>query len=268
MRGNGEARLAPRPFSQPWISEAVGTARWRGIRLHDLLDDAGVGEGAVELVFTALDRGVEDGEELVFERSLPLAEARREEVVLAYEINGQPLPPQHGAPLRLVVPGWYGMTNVKWLHAITAVDEPFTGYQQARAYTFRADEDDPGRPLDRMRPRALMVPPGVPDFGPEPVHCSRRLRARGPGLVRVRARGRRRGEHRRRRDVGRGGARRGRVAVGLARLAVPVGRVPGHPRAAVPRLGHRWERPARRAGVERAAMRTTRRSACPSRSRD
>src|SRR5262245_42782125 len=162
--GNGRARLAPRPFSQPWINEAVGTARWRGVRLRDLVDDAGVGEAAVELVFTALDRGIEDGEELVFERSLPLPEARREEVLLAYEINGQPLPPQHGAPLRLIVPGWYGMTNVKWLQAITAVDEPFAGYQQARAYTFRVDEDDLGRPLDRMRPRALMVPPGVPDF--------------------------------------------------------------------------------------------------------
>ena len=56
------------------------------------------------------------------------------------------------------------MTNVKWLQTITAVDEPFTGYQQVRAYTFRADEDDPGRPLDRMLPRALMIPPGVPDF--------------------------------------------------------------------------------------------------------
>ena len=162
--GNGRARLAPRPFSQPWVNEAIGTARWRGVRLRDLLDEAGLGETVCELVFTGLDRGVEDETELLFERSLPAAEARRDEVLLAYAINDQPLPPQHGAPLRLVVPGWYGMTNVKWLQTITAVDEPFTGYQQVRAYTFRADEDDPGRPLDRMLPRALMIPPGVPDF--------------------------------------------------------------------------------------------------------
>ena len=85
-------------------------------------------------------------------------------MILAYELNGAPLPPQHGSPLRLLVPGWYGMTNVKWLARITLVDEPFRGYQQARGYHFRADEDDPGVPLQRIRPRALMVPPGIPEF--------------------------------------------------------------------------------------------------------
>jgi DMSO/TMAO reductase YedYZ molybdopterin-dependent catalytic subunit len=79
-------------------------------------------------------------------------------------MNGQPLPPQHGFPLRLVVPGWYGMTNVKWLTAITVVDGPFAGYQQAQAYRFRRDEDDEGTPITRMAPRALMIPPGIPDF--------------------------------------------------------------------------------------------------------
>ena len=85
-------------------------------------------------------------------------------MILAYDLNGAPLPPQHGSPLRLLVPGWYGMTNVKWLARITLVDEPFRGYQQARGYHFRADEDDPGVPLQRIEPRALMVPPGIPEF--------------------------------------------------------------------------------------------------------
>ena len=116
------------------------------------------------MVFTGLDRGVEGGEEQVFERSLPLEEALRDDVLLAYEMNGAPLLPQHGFPLRLVVPGWYGMTHVKWLTRITVVAEPFTGYQQAHAYRFRRDEDDEGEPLDRIWPRALMVPPGLPDF--------------------------------------------------------------------------------------------------------
>ena len=75
-------------------------------------------DGAVEVVFTGLDRGVEGGEEQFYARSLPLAEALREDVLLAYEINGVPLPPQHGFPLRLLVPGWYGMTSVKWLARI------------------------------------------------------------------------------------------------------------------------------------------------------
>ena len=88
----------------------------------------------------------------------------RPEVLLAYEMNGRPLEPQHGAPLRLLVPGWYGMTSVKWLRSIAAVTEPFDGYQQAVAYRYQADEDDPGEGVGRMRVRALMIPPGHPDF--------------------------------------------------------------------------------------------------------
>jgi DMSO/TMAO reductase YedYZ molybdopterin-dependent catalytic subunit len=162
--GNGRAHLDPRPVSQPWLNEAVGTARWRGVPLRPLLEEAGVREGAVEVVFTGLDRGVENGVDQRYQRSLRLEEALREEVLLAYEMNGLPLPPQHGFPLRLVVPGWYGMTNVKWLASIEVVDRPFGGYQQAWAYHLRQGEDEQGKPLDRMLPRSLIVPPGIPDF--------------------------------------------------------------------------------------------------------
>jgi DMSO/TMAO reductase YedYZ molybdopterin-dependent catalytic subunit len=163
--GNGRARLDPRPLSQPWLLEAVGTAAWTGVPLRALLDEAGVGGDAVEVLFTGADRGVEGGVEQQYERSLPLADALAEEVLLAYAVNGVALPSQHGFPLRLVVPGWYGMTSVKWLTRITVLDEPFTGYQQARAYRFRADPDDEGgEPVTRMEPRALMAPPGIPDF--------------------------------------------------------------------------------------------------------
>ena len=115
--GNGRARLAPPVDSQPWLNEAVGTGAWRGVRLRDVLEDAGVRDGAVEVLFTGLDRGVEEEVEQNYQRSLPLDEALRDEVLLAYELNGVPLPPQHGFPLRLLVPGWYGMTSVKWLDA-------------------------------------------------------------------------------------------------------------------------------------------------------
>ncbi len=162
--GNGRARLSPRPLSQPWLLEAVGTAAWRGVPLRALLEEAGVREGAREVLFTGLDCGIEKEVEQVYQRSLPLEEALRDEVVLAYEMNGEPLPPQHGAPLRLVVPGWYGMTNVKWISRITLLSEPFEGYQQSAAYRLRLDEDDEGVPVTRMVPRALMVPPGIPDF--------------------------------------------------------------------------------------------------------
>src|SRR4051794_9683509 len=180
--GNGRAKLSPRPLSQPWLLEAVGTADWTGVPLSALLEEAGVGEGAREVVFRGLDGGVEGGERQRYERSLRLEDALRDEVLLAYEMNGAPLPPQHGFPLRLVVPGWYGMTSVKWLNRITLIDRPFGGYQQARGYRLRQAPDEEGEPVERMVPRSLMVPPGVPDFATrerriEPGPCTVRGRA-------------------------------------------------------------------------------------------
>jgi sulfane dehydrogenase subunit SoxC len=162
--GNGRALLDPRPISQPWLLEAVGTGSWTGTPLASLLAQAGVPEGAVEVLFTGLDRGVEGDIEQSFQRSLPLAEVFSDEVLLAWGLNGAPLPPQHGFPLRLVVPGWYGMTNVKWLSRITVLDQPFSGYQNARGYRIRQDADEAGTPVTRMTVRSLMVPPGIPDF--------------------------------------------------------------------------------------------------------
>src|SRR3954470_1068667 len=162
--GTGRALLDPRPLSQPWLNGAVGTAEWTGTPLAPLLEEAGVAPEAVELVFTGLDRGIQGEIEHAYERSLPIAEARRDELLLAYEINGQPLPPQHGYPLRLIVPGWYGMTHVKWLRSVTAVDERFTGYQQGTAYHVRATAEEQGEPVTRILPRSLMVPPGIPEF--------------------------------------------------------------------------------------------------------
>ena len=161
--GNGRARLEPRPISQPWLNEAIGTARWTGAPLGELLDEVGIGD-AVELVFTGADHGIEGGEELDYARSLPAGEARRPSVLLAYEMNGRPLEPQHGYPLRLLVPGWYGMTSVKWLTRIEAVTEPFRGFHQATAYHYKQSDEEPGEPVTRIRPRALMIPPGFPDF--------------------------------------------------------------------------------------------------------
>src|SRR5437870_4619224 len=161
--GNGRALLAPRPISQPWIHEAVGTADWTGARVAAVLGRAGPGSAAVEVAFRGMDRGVEAGIKQQFERSLPLAEAGRRDVILAYEMNGRPLLPQHGYPLRLVVPGWYGMTNVKWVDRVTVLDEPFLGHQQAIAYRSRVTDEDQGTPLSRISPRSLLAPPGIPE---------------------------------------------------------------------------------------------------------
>ncbi len=181
--GNGRARLSPRAISQPWLVEAIGTAEWTGTPLREVLEDTGVREEAVELVFTGADHGVQGDVEQDYQRSLTVDEATAPDVLLAYAMNGRPLEPQHGAPVRLLVPGWYGMTSVKWLNRIEAVAEPFEGYQQKDAYRFQRDEDDlPGEPVTRIRVRALMIPPGAPDF-----MTRRRMVDAGTVLVRGRA---------------------------------------------------------------------------------
>ena len=162
--GDGRALLQPRPLSQPWLTGAVGTAEWTGTLLRPLLDEAGLDDAVVELLFTGLDRGIEGGVEQDYQRSLPLAEARHEDALLAWAMNGRPLEPQHGYPLRLIIPGWYGMAHVKWLRAITALTEPFSGYQNAVAYRYSQSRAEPGEPVTLMRVRSLMVPPGIPDF--------------------------------------------------------------------------------------------------------
>ncbi|HEU0025983.1 MAG TPA: sulfite oxidase [Ktedonobacterales bacterium] len=162
--GNGRALLDPRPVSQPWLTEAVGTAIWMGTPLAPILNEAGLRPGAVEILFTGLDRGVQGGETQDYQRSLTRDEALRQDVLLAYAMNGEPLLPQHGFPLRLTVPGWYGMTHVKWLGRITALAEPFRGFQQSVAYQIQTTDDGPMTPVTRMLPRSLMELPGIPDF--------------------------------------------------------------------------------------------------------
>ena len=147
--GNGRSLLEPRPLSQPWVLEAVGTAHWTGVPLAYLLGKAGVLPDALEVVFTGADAGVQGGVPQHYARSLPVREALRPDVVLAYKMNGAELPPQHGYPLRLVVPGWYGMASVKWLESIEVARAPFTGFQQQVAYRYQSSADDGGSPVSR-----------------------------------------------------------------------------------------------------------------------
>src|SRR3954452_10462372 len=162
--GSGRAHLTPRPVSAPWHDEAVGCAEWTGTPLRGVLEAAGLLDEAVEIVFTGADRGFDRDVEQDYQRSLPVADALGDDLLLAYAMNGEPLPPPHGFPLRLVVPGWYGMASVKWLRSITAIAEPFDGVQQALLYRYRRSEEHAGTAVTRKKPRALMAPPGIPEF--------------------------------------------------------------------------------------------------------
>jgi len=180
--GNGRVHMPNRRQSQPWLQEGVATAEWTGTPLAGVLEDAGLAPDTVELVFTGSDHGVQGDVEQDYARSLTLEDAMRPEVLLVYAMNGRPLEPQHGAPLRLVVPGWYGMASVKWLRHIEAVTVPFKGYQQVEAYRVQQSEDDPGQPVSRIKVRALMVPPGMADFSSD-----LRIVEAGPVTVKGRA---------------------------------------------------------------------------------
>jgi DMSO/TMAO reductase YedYZ molybdopterin-dependent catalytic subunit len=135
--GNGRSFLQPRAAGVQWGAGAVANAEWTGIPLHLLLKQAGLRPEAVELLFQGADYGREDGHPhtMHFARSLPLGKAMHPDTLLATHMNGEPLQPNHGFPLRLLVPGWYGVANVKWLHRIEVLNHPFHGYFQSTKYT-------------------------------------------------------------------------------------------------------------------------------------
>lgn len=152
--GNGRIFLIPKVGGAQWELGAVGSAEWTGVPLRDVLERAGVRGDAVEVVLEGADIGEIKEEpkspgKITFARSLPLAKARQPEVLLAYRMNGEPLPPEHGFPVRAIVPGWYGVASVKWLTRIMVTTRPFSGYFQSADYSYWEQED--GLPVE-MRP--------------------------------------------------------------------------------------------------------------------
>jgi sulfane dehydrogenase subunit SoxC len=162
--GNGRAGFSPRYPSMPWTQGGVSTAEWTGVSLRTVLKSIALPTMAKEIVFFGADRGFDSGVEHYFGRSLSVEEALKPEVLLAWAMNGQPLAPQHGAPLRLVVPGWFGMASVKWLSRIEVLDKPFDGYQQVVGYRYTKERGEPGTPVRHAKVKSLIAPPGIPDW--------------------------------------------------------------------------------------------------------
>ncbi|HXG08961.1 MAG TPA: sulfite oxidase [Gemmataceae bacterium] len=139
--GNSRVLLKPPQVGLRWEQGAVGTAEWTGVPLAAVLERAGVKEGAVEVILEGADQGefrepiAKTPGKIHYARSLPLKKALQPEVLLAYQMNGQDLPPAHGFPVRAVVAGWYGMASVKWLTRLLVSDRPFHGYFQTFQYT-------------------------------------------------------------------------------------------------------------------------------------
>jgi DMSO/TMAO reductase YedYZ molybdopterin-dependent catalytic subunit len=142
--GNGRSFLSPHVHGVQWGAGAVGHAEWTGVPLRHVLEKAGIRSEARELLFEGQDCGTEADHPhpMHFARSLPLAKALHLDTLLATRMNGEPLEPSHGFPLRLFVPGWYGVASVKWLRRITVLDHPFEGYYQSTKYTYKRRTPD------------------------------------------------------------------------------------------------------------------------------
>lgn len=139
--GNGRIFLKPPQNGLRWELGGVGNAEWTGIRLADVLERAGVERDAVEVIAEGADKGEFKPPSpptpgvIPFARSLTLAKAVQPEVLLAYKMNGKELTAAHGAPVRLLVAGWYGMASVKWLQRLIVTRQPFHGYFQTFDYS-------------------------------------------------------------------------------------------------------------------------------------
>ena len=161
--GNGRSFFDPKVPGEPWALGAVSTAEWTGVPLVELLDRAGIQPGATEIVFRGADSGRVGGADapIHFERSLPVDRIRDLDALLAYTMNGEPLTPAHGYPLRLIVPRWYAVASVKWLTEIAVSDKAFDGYFQATKYWYEwvRDGREEREPVTLLNVRALIVSP-------------------------------------------------------------------------------------------------------------
>jgi DMSO/TMAO reductase YedYZ molybdopterin-dependent catalytic subunit len=157
--GNGRTALDPPAPGVRWGTGAVGTATFGGAPLRALVDKVGLAPGTVELLFDGADRGeVAHGRVSSFGRSLPLDVALDADTLLAWEMDGAPLTPDHGFPLRLIVPRWYGVASVKWLREVRALAEPFRGYYQVEQYRYRREAGTPeDTPVTTMRVKAVLA---------------------------------------------------------------------------------------------------------------
>lgn len=151
----------------PFFTGGVGNARWAGTPLAPILEEAGIEDGAAEIVFFGADSGTETFHDVEFSenfgRSMTIEDATNPEILLAYEMNGEDLPTRHGHPLRVIAPGWYGVANVKWLERIEARPRPYEGRFMSQDYVTLRAEDKNGSTLwtrNSVGPTRLKSVPG------------------------------------------------------------------------------------------------------------
>ncbi len=171
--GNSRVFLVPQVQGAQWGVGAVGNAEWTGTLLSTVLQRAELADDACDIIFEGADCGTPKEEPvppepIAYARSIPCAAPVRSEILLAYRMNGEDLPPEHGYPVRVIVPGYYGMASVKWLTHVHVTREPFAGYFQTSDYAFwdALDGKPVRRPLGRMRVKSEIIQPAASDSVP------------------------------------------------------------------------------------------------------
>lgn len=156
--GNDRVTMRPLPPGETWRGGAVSTGQWGGVPLQRVLDAAGMARpGVVEVLVSGADRGRKDEARVRYQRALPADLAWSAVPILALTLNDAPISAEHGAPLRLVMPGWYAMASVKWVTGIEALREPFAGYFHRDRYVYRTAEGE--RPVREMLVKSIITSP-------------------------------------------------------------------------------------------------------------
>ncbi len=163
--GNGRAFYKPGVAGMQWTGGGVGNARWRGVRLADVLKKAGLKPTAKHVLFNGAD--TPPGNMPDFMRTVPVKKSLDPDTLLAFEMNGEPLSVSHGFPLRLIVPGWAGDSSVKWVTNIQPLDKEFEGFWMKTGYRYPVRPVAPGtavdpadlKPLEAIRPKSMIVGP-------------------------------------------------------------------------------------------------------------
>ena len=158
--GNSRSTMQPAAEGVQWDHGAVSSASWRGVPLSAILDRAGISASAKDILFNGADH---DGEKhgpgaLNYAMSLPMEKALHPDTMLAFEMNGAPLTPEHGFPIRLLVPGWYGMASVKWLTSVKLITKPNGGFHETDYCVYPADGSESHR-VTKIQVKSLITSP-------------------------------------------------------------------------------------------------------------
>jgi DMSO/TMAO reductase YedYZ molybdopterin-dependent catalytic subunit len=171
--GNGRVFLKPAVPGLQWGMGGISTAKWKGVSIATLLEQGQLREGALEVMFEGSDKGPINSDPkspgpIHFDRSIPMSKLLQKETILAYEMNGEPLPEAHGGPVRLIVPGWYGMASVKWVKRMVVLDQNYQGFWQTLDYSYWVRKQGAPSivPLTEMQVKASIATPAMNETVP------------------------------------------------------------------------------------------------------